>query len=110
MKLLKVYESEAQRILASVSHERFQEAISTNWKVDAAGEVDGRSVCWLYFWAKNGMSSVDAAEEAEWAFNKIFDIFFNEFDAKVPHEWAREARYASSPVDAELEELLGLAR
>jgi len=108
LKLLKVYESEARRILASVSHERFHKAIANNWKVDAAGEVDGRSVCWLYCWAKNGMSSVDAAEEAEWAFNKILDISYNEFDARVDHEWARDARYSKSSIDAQLEELLGL--
>lgn len=98
MKLLKVYESEALKILNSVSHEKFQNAIKNHWKVNAAGEVDGRSVCWLYCWAKNSTASIEIAEEAEVAFNRIFNIKFSELDVEVDHGWAREIRYSNIPV------------
>ena len=80
-----------------------------NWYVDANGAIIGRSVCWLYCWAKTGMGSQDTAEEAQRAFFEVLDVSFDRFDAKVNHEWARQARYARDrgPVDAELARLLG---
>lgn len=106
---LKVSKNEALIALEHFPHQRFRNGIRRYWKVDADGAVDGRSVCWLYCWAKTGMGSQNASEEAQRAFYEIFDVSFDRFDAKVNHEWARQARYARDrgPVDAELARLLG---
>jgi hypothetical protein len=107
---LKVSEQDARIALDRVPHERFQKARSRNWRV-ADGGVDARSVCWLFCWAKNGMSSVAAAEGAQQAFDTVLPFGFDRFDAAVDHEWAREARYegdrAARSVEAKLLELLG---
>jgi len=106
---LRVSQQEALTALARVPHDTFQRARPKHWLVDVDGFVDGRSVCWLYCWAKTGMGSRDAAKVAEHAFDKIFDIPFRVVAAKVPHEWARSAREASRSVDAELDAMLGSA-
>jgi hypothetical protein len=89
-----------------VSHDTFQQGIERHWKVDAEGRVDGRSVCWLYCWAKSGMSRPDVARWARRAFNSIFDVSFERFDARVPYAWAQAARYSSSSVDEALARFL----
>jgi len=97
---------EAQDALAAVPHKRFQDVLAGHWHVDADGAIDGRSVCWLYCWAKTGMGSLKAAEAAQQAFDQVVDVDYSLFDARVDHEWAREKRYAGAPIDAELEALL----
>lgn len=52
---LKVSKNEALIALEHFPHQRFRNGIRRYWKVDADGAVDGRSVCWLYCWAKTGM-------------------------------------------------------
>jgi len=105
MPSLKGSPSKAQAALAAVPHKRFQDALPSHWRVDD-GRIDGRSVCWLFCWAKTGMGSVAAAEAAERAFDEVVDIPYSLFDARVDHEWAREKRYAPRPIDDELEALL----
>jgi hypothetical protein len=97
---------EAQEALAAVPHKRFQDVLAGHWRVDADGAIDGRSVCWLYCWAKTGMGSLKAAEGARQAFDQVVDVDYSLFDARVDHEWAREKRYADAPIDAELQALL----
>ena len=109
MTSLRVSEQEARIALGRVPHERFQKAIARNWRVDG-GNVDARSVCWLFCWAKNGMSSVTTAEAAQQVFDELLPVSFDRFDAAVDHEWARKARYASDwdaqSVESELRTLL----
>jgi len=106
---LKVSENEALIALQRIQHQRCRDGISLHWHVDANGAIDGRSVCWLFCWAKTGMNSQDAAIAARRVFNEIFDVSFDKFDAKVPHQWARRARYDMDrgAVDVELERMLG---
>jgi hypothetical protein len=104
---LKVSKEEAEKALNYVQHEKFHKAIVRNWYVDAEGAIDGRSICWLYCWAKTGLNSQDAAMKARQLFNELFDVSFDRFDAKVNHQWARDARYDKDrrAVEAELEGL-----
>ena len=106
---LKISKEEAEKALNYVQHEKFHKAIVRNWYVNGDGAIDGRSVCWLYCWAKTGMNSQDAAKAARRVFNEMFDVSFERFDAKVSHQWARTARYDTdrTAVEAELERLLG---
>ena len=106
---LKVSKEEAEKILKYVQHEKFRNAIPRNWNVDADGTIDGRTVCWLYCWAKTGLQSPDAAMDAQGVFDEIFNVSFEEFDAKIDHEWARKARYDKDrrAVEAELSRLFG---
>lgn len=108
MTSLKVSEQEARIIFERVPHLRFQHAVSRNWKVDREGAVDGRSVCWLYCWAKTGMSSLSAAEASREVFDRVLTTSFDRFNAVVDHEWARRARYSSdrSSVESELAKVL----
>ena len=62
---LKCPAREAQDALAAVPHKRFQDVLAGHWHVDADGAIDGRSVCWLYCWAKTGMGSLKAATAAD---------------------------------------------
>jgi hypothetical protein len=106
---LRVSKEEAMKALNSVQHDKFRKAIARNWYVDANGAIIGRSVCWLYCWAKTGLNSQDAAMKARQLFDEIFDVSFDRFDAKVNHQWARRARYDTDrrAVEAELERQLG---
>jgi len=107
---LKVSKEEAEKDLKYVKHEKFRKAIVRNWIVDEEGAIDGRSVCWLYCWGKTGLNSPDAAMAARRVFDDIFNVSFERFDAKVNHEWARNARQLHmdrKEVEAELERLLG---
>ena len=63
---------EAPEALAAVPHKRFQDVLAGHWHVDADGAIDGRSVCWLYCWAKTGMGSLKAAEAAQAAFDQVW--------------------------------------
>ena len=106
MPRLKCSAHEAQVALEAVPHKRFQDVLTVHWHVDGAGNIDGRSVCWLFCWAKTGMGSQKAAERAQEAFEQVVDVSYSLFDARVDHEWAREKRYSSRPIDDELEGLL----
>ena len=97
---------EAQVELEAVPHKRFHDVLAIHWHVDGAGHIDGRSVCWLFCWAKTGMGSPKAAEAAQQAFEQVVDVSYSLFDARVEHEWAREKRYSGKPIDEELERLL----
>jgi hypothetical protein len=43
------------------------------------------------------------ARKARGAFGQVVDVDDSLFDARVDHEWAREKRHASAPIDDELE-------
>ncbi len=64
--------------------------------------VTAQSICWLYCWAKTGMNSANAAQQSRQAFNQIFDRPYEWFDARVPHEWARVARYRTVDIESDL--------
>jgi len=107
---LRVSNQEMLTALLRVPHATFQRAILKHWRVDGEGYVDGRSVTWLYCWAKTGMNSTAAAREARHAFDAILDVPFANFDARVDHEWARIARKSTKPVDDELKVMLATIR
>lgn len=97
-----VTEQEAQARIRAIPHERAVNAIDAHWRVQPDGTPDARSVCWLYCWAKTGMNSAKAADEARAVFNAIFSMSYESFDKRVGHEWARRARYAAQDMRDEL--------
>lgn len=99
---LTVTPAQALRELAAVQHGIFQRAIGHRWIVESPPNVKAQSVCWLYCWAKTGLNSVEAATAAMRAFDAILNVPYDHFDARVDHEWAREARYRSSDIEEEL--------
>ena len=103
---LKVTPEQARMRLSDVPHQTFQDGISRRWHVDDDGHVRAQSACWLYCWGKTGRGSNDAAQAAENAFNELFEVSFNTFDARVDHDWARRARYIDGDIEAELAERL----
>jgi hypothetical protein len=99
---LKVTQREAKKRLRKIHHKRCQSAIQEHWHVSDSGQVKAQSVCWLFCWAKTGQGSDDARIWAKLAFNKLFSVSFDEADLRIPHEWARENRYAPGDIESEL--------
>lgn len=103
---LRVAPDDAQRILRTVDHEKYLEALENQWKVFKNGQPCAQSICWLFCWAKTGINSKRAAQEALDVFNRLFDKPFEWFDRRVPHKWARDARYKQGNIESELEQYL----
>jgi len=101
---------EAAAHLHDIEHSICQRSIRLGrWQVDEMTlEVRPQSVFWLYCWAKTGMGSDRAAEEAQRAFDAVLDIWFNDLDAVVDHDRARGLRYYLNKdvPEVELRELL----
>jgi hypothetical protein len=57
------------------------------------GRVPEESVNWLFCWAKTGMGSKAAAQDARRVFDTILPMSFAEYDRRVDHEYARAHRY-----------------
>jgi predicted type IV restriction endonuclease len=103
---LKVSPEEALKELKTISHKTFQDVLRGNWHADDFGNVKAQSVCWLFCWAKTGMKSKKTAIASKEVFNKIFDIGYEDFDKKVDHKWAQEARRRPGNIESELTSLL----
>ena len=95
---LRVSQHEALVRIHQIPHAKALHASKTFWRIMSDGQPDPRSVCWLYCWAKTGMGSARAANEAQIVFDAILSVSFAWMDKRVDHEWAREARYASRDV------------
>mgnify|MGYP001806121843 CR=1 FL=1 len=103
---LRVETSELESHFKTVEHDTFQKALTEHWKV-IGDNVKAQSVCWLFCWAKTGMNSQNAMQQSRQVFDKIFQtITFSDFDKKVSHGWAREARYRTENIEEELNDLL----
>jgi hypothetical protein len=99
---LRVSSQQALTILKTIPHNTCKDAIDNHWIVDNKGHVKPQSVCWLFCWGKTGMNSKRAQEASQQAFNDILNISFDEFDARVSHEWARWARYSEDDLEDQL--------
>lgn len=103
---MRVTQDEARELIRKIPHKSCQKSAPNCWAEGGTSGVTAQSICWLYCWAKTGMNSVDAASQSKHAFNQIFNRSYEWFDARVPHEWARDARYASSHIEPELMNML----
>jgi len=103
---VRVAPEDAQKILRTVDHEKFLNALESHWKVFEDGHPRAQSICWLFCWAKNGINSKRTEQEAKDVFNRLFDKSFEWFDRRVPHNLAREARYKPGNIESELEHYL----
>lgn len=99
---MRVTPDEARSLIREIPHKSCQTGALNNWVEGGASGVTAQSICWLFCWAKTGMNSDAAAMQARRAFNKIFDKPYEWFDACVPHEWAREARYRHGYIENDL--------
>ncbi len=103
---LRIPPDDAQKILRMVNHRKYLDALESHWKIFEDGHPQAQSICWLFCWAKAGVKSKRAAQEARDVFNRLFDKPFEWFDRRVPHNWARDARYKKDNIEAELEHYL----
>jgi hypothetical protein len=90
---MRVTPEEAKALIGVIPHKMCQKGAQKYWVTGGAAGVKAQSICWLYCWAETGMNSLEAAHHAQLAFNQIFDKSYKWFAARVPHEWARNARY-----------------
>ena len=102
---LKVKPDQAQKILRMVDNRKYLDALESHWQVFEDGHPRAQSICWLFCWAKTGINSKRVAQEATDVFNRLFDKSFEWFDRRVPHNWARDARYKQN-IESELERYL----
>lgn len=102
MVALKVAPDEARKMLGWVEHEQFRSALSEHWQVADDGSVRAQGVLWLYCWAKTGQNSEDVANQVKNIFNRIMSVSYKTMSGKVPHEWAREMRYADGDIESDL--------
>lgn len=100
---MKIPPHEALKLLKLIDHGTCQKGISTRWRVqkDQNGNdfVPAQSICWLFCWAKTGMNSEKAREQARRAFDAIFDQPFDGLERRLNHEWARVWRYAKGNLE-----------
>ena len=98
---LKVTPEKALQHLSLIPHKECQKGIQKHWHVDQEKFVKGKSVLWLFCWAKTGKTSDAARDEARNVFNEILThdcfheeaTFFDWFDFRVAHDYARKYRY-----------------
>ena len=62
---------------------------------DSGNFVKVQSICWLFCWAKTGLTSQDTNRAVAHVFDKSFDYV----DAHINHEWARKIRYENMNKD-----------
>jgi hypothetical protein len=87
---MKVLYSESLELLKTIPHSSCRKAIENQWLINDGGKIKAHSICWLFCWAKTGMTSKRAESESKIVFNKIFgEMSFENFDTHVEHEWAR---------------------
>lgn len=103
---LVVSPGDALKELHSLNNKKYLKGLNEHWHQDENRRVIAQSVCWLFCWAKSGMSSDNAASESRRIFDTILDVKFSEFDKKVDHEWARAARYRKEDIETQLVDLL----
>lgn len=114
MTSLRVEPETALQLLSQIPHAKCQNALEAHWHVDHENLAKAQSVLWLFCWAKTGLGSESARLEAQNVFNEIlthdcFDektTFFDWFDARVDHEYARRYRYSPKYLEDELDSLL----
>lgn len=103
---LRIPSDDAKKILRMVDHRTYLDALESHWRVFEDGQPKAQSICWLFCWAKTGNNSRRAAQEATDAFNYLLNKPFEWFDKRVPHSWARDARYKQYNIESELAEYL----
>ena len=106
MPSLRVERCIADSALRQVEHGKFRSALAAHWTCEPDGHVRAQSVCWLFCWAKTGLNSESTAHLTRCIFDEILNVRFADFDSRVPHEWARKARYDSGNIEARLSEFL----
>jgi formyltetrahydrofolate hydrolase len=103
---LKVTCQEADGLLDSIAHSTFQSARKKYWIVSHDGYIRAQSIYWFFCWAKTGMKSEPTAQACRTIFDEIFPFTFSDFDARVPHEFARFYRYSTETLENALKAYL----
>lgn len=97
---LKVSPVEAEEILDSVPHDKFQKSRKKYWVVKEDGNIRPQSIFWLFCWAFNGDRSADAAAWCEDVFNQIMPFSYDDFLAKVGYDVSNRLRYSNMVIDS----------
>ena len=84
---------EARMLIEKIPHGTCQSAAEKHWNVTDDAMAPEESINWLFCWAKTGMVSRAAADEAKRVFDAILPIAYSQYDALIDHEYARTHRY-----------------
>ena len=103
---MRVSQNKAKQLIHEIPHNTCQKGAHTHWVEGGISGVTAQSICWLYCWAKTGQNSINAAHRSQLVFDQIFDQSYEWFSARVPHEWARDARYVHGDIESELQGML----
>lgn len=103
---LRVTPGQALQALSTIRHDHCQQSISAHWHLDNDGNVRAQSILWLFCWAATGQRSEKAAQDAEEAFDLIFDHSYEWLSRRITLEVARSRRYAKSDIEGEFLDLI----
>jgi len=106
MMKMRISQDEARQLIHEIPHNTCQKGVQTCWIEGGKAGVTAQSICWLFCWAKTGMNSAKAAQQSKQVFDQIFNHSYEWFSDRVPHEWARQARYERGDIESELTNLL----
>ena len=82
---LKITVEQARNRLGVISHSVFEQGLAEHWVSDEQGELNPRSVFWLFKWALAGNSDSNAHRSAGEEAARIFDSIFTK-----SHKWLAE--------------------
>ena len=81
---LKITVEQARKRLSSISHSVFEQGLAKHWVSGEQGELNPRSVFWLFRWALAGDSESNYRRAGE-AAARVFDSMFTK-----SHQWLAE--------------------
>ena len=100
---MRVSARQAAAILDQIEHARCQQGVRNIWRTypDTNGKEQAtpQSICWLFCWATTGMGSEKAAQQAQDAFDRIFDHSYDWLKQRLPLEVARNLRYDLADIE-----------
>ena len=99
----------ARQILQSIQHRTCQKGVKNHWRIGRNGQPTAQSICWLFCWATTGQGSDGARQEAQRAFDAIFNCSYNNWlnrHSRFKLDIARELRYRTGDIENEFRSYL----
>jgi len=105
---MKVTEQTAKQPLQRIPHKTSQEGVKNHWRIGRNGQPTAQSICWLFCWAATGKGSAAARQEAQGAFDAIFDRSYGWLNSRPRFnlDIARQLRYKTGDIEHEFRSYL----
>lgn len=94
---MRVSAQEADDLLSNINYAIFQQGRESHWQTylnqNGQAQAPAQSICWLFCWAATGRGSENAKQQAQLAFDAIFDTSYDSLSQHLDLEEARKYRY-----------------